>query len=252
MPGVTRHPVPSVTEDLGAVRKNFKLGRQASHRKRVQEDKLRIDDMQAKQRNSQLTAMTEEVRRAFEEFGAKQEYDGRDGNAYRAAFLQANRAVSLLETIEKLNDPKFFGEQIGLCRILQEVLENALTIGVGNSATAEIRQKETAEHVIKEWEQKGKGRIKRGKIRENVKEIQTWIENSASSLNRGIHPDEEFCIRCIEVREKRLEEPGRANITLALQMAWLTLSLVAAMHGDFGLMEKGMQKWQEVNCTNRL
>ena len=203
--------------------------------------------MQAKQRNSQLTAMTEEVRRAFEEFGAKQKYDGGDGNAYRAAFLQANRAVNLLETIEKLNDPKFFGEQIGLCRILQEALENALTIGVGNSATAEIRQKEIAAHVIKEWEQKGKGRINRGQIRGNVKEMQTWIEKLASSLNRGIHPDEEFCIKCINVREKRLEEPGRANVTVALQMTWLTLSLVAAMHGDSGLMEKGKQKWQEIN-----
>ena len=203
--------------------------------------------MQAKQRNSQLTAMTEEVRRAFEEFGAKQKYDGRDGNSYRAAFLQANRAVSLQEAIEKLNAPKFFGEQIGLCRILQEVLENALAIGVGKSPTAEIRQKGIAEHVIKEWEQKGKGRIKRGQIRENVKEMQTWLEGLVSSLNRGIHPDEDFCILCIDVREKRLEEPGRANVTLALQMTWLTLSLVAAMHGDCGLMVKGMQKWQEVN-----
>ena len=204
--------------------------------------------MQAEhQQNSLLKAMTEEVRRAFEEFGAKQKYDGRDGNAHRAAFLQANRAVSLLEAIEKLDDPKFFGEQIGLCRILQEVLENTLTLGIGNSATAEIRQKETAEHLIKEWEQKGKGRIKRGKIRENVKEIQTWVEKLASSLNRGIHPDEDFCIQCINIREKRLEKPARANVTLALQMAWLTLSLVAAMHGDFGLMVRGMQKWQEVN-----
>ena len=203
--------------------------------------------MQAKQRNSQLTAMTEEVRRTFEEFGAKQKYDGKDGNAYRAAFLQANRAVSLLETIEKLNDPKFFGEQIGLCRILQDVLENALTIGVGNSATAEIGQKETAEHVIKEWERKGKGRIKRGKIRENVKEMQTLLEGLVSPLHRGIHLDEEFCILCIDVREKRMEEPGRANVTFALQMTWLTLSLVAAMHGDSGLMVKGMQKWQEIN-----
>ena len=202
--------------------------------------------MQAKQRNSQLTAMTEEVRRAFEEFGAKQKYDGRDGNAYRAAFLQANRAVSLLETIEKLNDPKFFGEQVGLCRILQEVLENALTIGVGKSSTAEIGQKKTAEHVIEEWEKKGKGRINRGEIRKNVKAIQTWIEKSASSLNRGIHPDEEFCILCINVREKRLEEPGRVHVTLALQMAWLTLSLVAAMHGDGGLMVKGMQMHKRI------
>ena len=201
--------------------------------------------MQAKQRNSQLTAMTEEVRGAFEEFGAKQKYGERDGDAYRAAFLQANRAVSLLETIEKLNDPKFFGEQIGLCRILQEMLENTLTIRVGNSAMAEIRQKETAEHVIEKWEKKE--RINRGKIRENVKEAQTWLEQLASSLNRGIHPDEKFCIQCIDVREKRLEEPGRANVTLALQMTWLTLSLVAEMHGDLGLMEKGRQKWQEVN-----
>lgn len=203
--------------------------------------------MQAKQRNSQLTAMTEEVRGAFEEFGAKQRYDGRDGNAYRAAFLQANRAVSLLETIEKLNDPKFFGEQRGLGRILQEVLENALTIGTGKSSTAEIGQKKIAEHVIEEWEKKGKGRINRGQIRGNIKAMQTWLEQLASSLNRGIHPDEDFCIQCIDVREKRLEEPGRANVTLALQMTWLTLSLVAAMHGDSGLMVKGMQKWQEVN-----
>ena len=203
--------------------------------------------MQAKQRNSQLTAMTEEVRRAFEEFGAKQEYDRGDGNAYRAAFLQANRAVSLLETIEKLNDPKFFGEQIGLCRILQEVLENALTIGIGKSSTAEIGQKETAEHVIEEWEKKGKRKDQSRTNQGNVKEMQTWLEGLVSSLNRGIHPDEDFCILCIDVREKRLEEPGRANVTLALQMTWLTLSLVAAMHEDLGLMEKGRQKWQEVN-----
>ena len=77
--------------------------------------------------------------------------------------------------------------------------------------------------------------------------MQTWLEQLASSLNRGIHPDEDFCIQCIDVREKRMEEPGRTNVTLALQMTWLTLSLVAAMHGDSRLMVKGRQKWQEIN-----
>ena len=247
-----------MTENLGAVRKNFKLGQhplgkeleieEGSTEKEVCKKTKRMDDIQAKQqRNSQLTAETEEVRRAFEEFGAKQEYDGKDGSAYRAAFLQANRAVSLLEAIQKLNEPEFFGEQIGLSRILQEVWENAITIGIGKSSTAEIGQKKIAEHVIEEWGKKEKGRINRGQIRGNIKAMQTWLERLASSLNRGIHPDEEFCIQCIDVRERRLEEPGRANVTLALQMTWLTLSLVAAMHGDLGLMEKGGQKWQEVN-----